>query len=207
MTLLELIVSMGIFLLFVALVLGTTVTIAKSASRSQLVAESSNTAVTVFGMFDRQTRYADAINFPGAGSGGKRYVEFRTPADSAASGVTTCVQWRFDPVAGTLASRTWSDLTGTPGTFVIKASNVIDDGTGYPFALTAAVSSTAAVGTGMRMQQLSVAIHIGNAGLDAGALMKTSFSARNSSDASPSNAQTAHAGVSDTPVCTAGVRS
>ncbi|TFC35936.1 hypothetical protein E3O55_00405 [Cryobacterium sp. MDB1-18-2] len=201
MTLVELLVAMSIFALFVALILGTTVTIAQSATRAQLVAESSNTTVTVFGAFDRQLRYADSINFPGTGPSGARYVEFRTPANSSASGATTCTQWRFVPSTARLESRTWTDLTGSPSaSWVTKASNVVDDGgSAYPFALTPADGSSA-------MQQLVVTLHVGNATLNAGAAMTTSFVARNSSILSPSNADVNLNLVSDTPVCVAGVR-
>jgi hypothetical protein len=201
MTLIELVVAMSIFLIFVALILGTTVTLAQSASRAQLVAESSNATVTVFGALDRQTRYADSINFPGAGASGARYVEFRTPGASSASGVTTCTQWRFVPSLARIESRTWNDLTGAvPSAWATKLSNVVDDGTNYPFSLIPAVVS---VGS---MQQLVVKLHSGNGDLDVGAAVSTSFTARNSSSSSPSNADANNDGVSDVRICLAGDR-
>lgn len=201
MTLIELIVAMSIFMIFVSLIIGTTLTLARSASRAQLVAESSNAALTVFGAFDRQTRYADSINYPGTGPSGARYVEFRTPGNSAASGVTTCTQWRFVPSLARFESRTWNDLpAATPGAWATKLSNVVDDGADYPFSLIPAV-----VAVGSR-QQLVVKIHAGNGSLDAGATVSTSFAARNSSSNSPSNADANNDGVSDAPICPAGAR-
>lgn len=181
MTLIELIVSMSIFMIFMAVVLTTTVTLAQSATRAQLTAEASNASLVVFGSFDRQARYADAINVPGSGASGARYVEFRTPGNSSASGVTTCTQWRFVPSLGRLESRSWQDIPGVvlPAGFSTKLTNVIDDGAGYPFTLKTAAA------TGSLMHQLTVTVHSGNANLNAGAAMSTTFVARNSSTASP----------------------
>lgn len=202
MTLIELIVAMSIFLIFMAMMLGTTVTLAKSASRTQITAQASNSTLTVFGAFDRQVRYADAINFPGTGVSGARYIEFRTPATSSASGETTCTQWRYSPGLGRLESRTWQDGSSpTVGAWSTKQTDLIDDGgPAYPFEL-----QPASV-TGSTMQLLTVRIHAGNASLDAGAAMSTSFVARNSSTGSPSNTDADNSKVSDTPICPAGGR-
>jgi len=196
-SLIELIVAMGVFMIFIALVMTTTVTLARSATRSQLTAEASNASLTVFGSFDRQARYADAINFPGASLTGARYVEFRTPGNSSASGVTTCTQWRFIPNLQRLESRSWQDIPGTTlPAFTTKLTNVIDDGgADYPFKLTPASL------TGSLMQQLTVTLHSGNASLNAGAAMSTTFVARNSSVKSPSNVDADNNKASDTPVC------
>ncbi|GAA3895781.1 hypothetical protein GCM10022381_41620 [Leifsonia kafniensis] len=180
MTLIELIVAMGVFMIFIAMVLTTIVTLAQSATRAQLTAEASNASLTVFGSFDRQARYADAINTPGTSPTGKRYMEFRTPGNSSASGFTTCTQWRFNPALGRLESRSWKDIVGVSlPPFTTKLTNVIDDGgANYPFKLTLATSA-------VTMQQLTVTLHSGNAKLNAGALMSSTFVARNSSTASP----------------------
>ncbi|MFT2815220.1 hypothetical protein [Leifsonia sp. A12D58] len=191
--------AIGVFMVFIAMILTTTVTLAQSASRTQITAEASNAALTVFGSFDRQARYADAINFPGDGAtGGSRYIEFRTPGNSSASGVTTCTQWRFVRTLGVLQSRSWSDVPGTPlPRFTTKLTNMIDDGgAGYPFELTPASLN------GSIMQQLTVILHSGNAYVNAGAAMSTTFVARNSSTDSPSNKDENNDKVSDTPVCT-----
>jgi len=202
MTLIELIVAMSIFLIFMAMMLGTTVTLAKSSSRTQITAQASNSTLTVFGAFDRQVRYADAINFPGSGASGARYIEFRTPATSSASGVTTCTQWRYSPRLARLESRTWQDLSGAVvGAWSTKQTDLIDDGgPAYAFEL-----KPASV-TGATMQQLVIRIHAGNSSLDAGAAMSTSFVARNSSTGSPSNTDSDNNKISDTPICPAGDR-
>ena len=205
-TIIEVIVSIGIFTLFIAMMLTTIVAVSQSSTRTQLVGESTNGAITVFGALDRQVRYSDSINYPGTAASGKRYVEFRTPAESTATRVTTCTQWMFDPVAKSLSSRSWPDLAGSTATpWVVRLSNVIDDqqpGSPYPFTLVPVGPS------GSSMQQLIVALHAGNQDLDQGAQFTSSFVARNSSTKSPSNADVNVDLVSDTPVCVrAGSRS
>ncbi len=205
-SIIELIVSIGIFTLFIAMILSTVVALSQSSTRTQLVGENTNGAITVFGALDRQARYSDSINYPGAGPSGNRYVEFRTPAESAATHVTTCTQWMFDPAQKMIKSRTWADASGSVATpWVVRLTNVIDDqvaGSPYPFRLAPAGTN------GSSMQQLVVALHAGNKALDAGAQFTSSFVARNSSTQSPSNADFNGDLVSDTPVCVrAGSRS
>ena len=198
-TIIEVIVSIGIFTLFVAMMLTTVVAISQSSIRTQLVGESTNGAITVFGALDRQARYSDSINYPGTGANGKRFVEFRTPAESAATRVTTCTQWMFNPTEMTMSSRTWPDQAGSTATpWVVRLNNVIDDqlpGSPYPFTLVPAGYM------GPSMQQLVVSLHAGNAALDGDAQFASSFVARNSSIRSPSNEDTDGNLVSDFPVC------
>ena len=196
-TLVELIVSMGVFMIFIVLMLGTTVALAQNASRTQLIAESSNGSLVVFGKLDRQARYADSINYPGAGPSGNRYIEFRTPGNSSASGVTTCTQWRFSPSLEKIDTRQWNDLPGaTASLLATTLPNVIDDGgLTYPFALIPAgiTASTA-------QQQLRMTLHVGNPSLNAGSQLSTTFVARNSSLQSPSNDADV-TGQSAKPIC------
>jgi hypothetical protein len=198
-TIIEVIVSIGIFTLFIAMMLTTIVAVSQSSTRTQLVGDSTNGAITVFGALDRQARYSDSINYPGAGTSGNRYVELRTPAESAVTRVVTCTQWMFNPTLKTISSRTWPDTAGSATSpWVVRLSNVIDDqtaGSPYPFRMLPAGI------TGSSMQQLVVALHSGNANRDEGAQFTTSFVARNSSIQSPSNADSDANAVSDTPVC------
>lgn len=198
-TIMEVIVSIGIFTLFIAMMLTTIVAVSQSGTRTQLVGESTNGAITVFGALDRQARYADSINYPGTSTSGKRYVEFRTPAESTVTRITTCTQWMFDPTQATISSRTWPDTVGSAAApWVVRLSNVIDDqrpGSPYPFRLMPAGIE------GSSMQQLVVGLHAGNKALDEGAQFSSSFVARNSSIRSPSNADVDGNSSSDTPVC------
>jgi prepilin-type N-terminal cleavage/methylation domain-containing protein len=199
-TLTELIVAIGVFSLFMSMMVATVVVLSQGATRTQLVGQSTNSAITMFGALDRQVRYSDAINYPGPGVSGNRYVEFRTPAESTVSQIIPlCTQWKFDPTTSTVSSRSWNDTAGSTATpWVLRISNVIDDqtpGSPYPFRLVPAGNS------GSALQQLEVELHAGNKARDEGVEFTSSFVARNSSISSESNADFNADQVSDTPVC------
>lgn len=195
-SLMELVVAMGIFTIFVAMFMTAVINLTQGATRAQLTAEASSGVLTVFQNLDRQVRYADAINFPGD-AGGATYIEFRTPASSAPTEVTTCTQYRFLPTEGRIESRSWPDVAGaTPTAWSTKLTTVIDKpGANYPFKLIPATS------TGSARQQLELRLEAGNESMDAGAAISTTFVARNSGTTSPSNSDSNGDGQSDAPVC------
>lgn len=197
-TLVELLVSMLVFAIFLTILISSIVGITRASTRVSVIAQTSNGILSVFQSMDRQIRYADSINFPATVANGNVYVEFRTPASSAPNGVTTCTQYRYVPSTLSLQLRQWPDVAGTPAPAWINGlTNVANDGgSTYPFKMIPASSG------GSLMQQLTLSIDGGAAPLK-GAAIATTFVARNSSVASPSNAQSLLAGTSDTPVCIA----
>lgn len=197
-TLVELMMAMSVFLIFLTIIVGSVISITAASARAQLVAQSSNGVLVVFQNLDRQIRYADSINFPGAGATtGSRYVEFRVPATSAPNSVSTCVQWRYWPATKSIQSRQWPESGMPQPNWVTKVSNVIDTGaTTYPFKLTPATNG------GSATQQLLLTISSGTASFTSGAAISSNFIARNTSILSQSNSNAVTAGVSDTPVCT-----
>ncbi|MEO6944809.1 MAG: type II secretion system protein [Lacisediminihabitans sp.] len=175
-TMVELMITILVFSIFLAVVLSSLVGITKASTQAQTIARSSTGVLIVFQNFDRAIRYADVINAPAAAAGG-RYVEFRVPAKDVAS-VATCTQWRYVPSTKVIQSRQWPDgATGSATAWATKLTFVFDDGANYPFAL------IPAGGTGSTMQQLKLTIDAGNAS-QKGALVTTNFVARNSSAAS-----------------------
>ena len=198
LSLIELVVATSILAIFLTVLTTSLVSLSRAAGSAQVVATSANGVLSVFQNLDRDVRYADSVNFPGAGASGVRYVEFRVPAKSSPTNVTTCTQWAYDPTAKTLMSRSWDDGAGSTSVkFSTKLTYVLDAGTAttYPFQLTAA-SPTAS-----SMQILKLKLDAGNTDQTAGAGIETSFVARNSSVESPSNASTIIANKSDSPVC------
>jgi len=184
LSLVELMVAMVIFAIFVAVILTSIVAISRSAVRTQLVGESTNSTLVVFGSLDRQVRYSDSINYPGVGPSGNRYVEFRVPAASTAGGLlAVCYQWRFSPVNSRLESRRWNESDPTTATaWSPKLTNVADDGDPtHPFQLDAANNSD------KPRQKLLITLNPGTDAQTAGAGMSTTFIARNSSIKSQSN--------------------
>ncbi|HEY8914121.1 prepilin-type N-terminal cleavage/methylation domain-containing protein [Lacisediminihabitans sp.] len=193
-SLVELMVAMAIFTIFVAVILTSIVAISRSAVRTQLVGQSTNSTLVVFGSLDRQVRYSDSINYPGVGTSGNRYVEFRVPAASTAGGLQAiCYQWRFSVADSRLESRQWNESDPTTATaWSPKLTDVANDGDAtHPFQL------IQANGTDTPSQQLLITLNPGTDAQKAGASMSTTFVARNTSDKSRSHDPL-------TPVCTFG---
>lgn len=185
-TLVELMVTMFVFTIFLGIVLSSLIGLTKASTQAQTVARSSTGVLDIFQKFDRAIRYADVINPPGDTING-RYVEFRVPA-AAAGSPATCTQWRYVPLKNIIQSRQWKDGAASPSIpFNTKLSYVFDDGADYPFILTPA-------GGGSDMQQLTLTVDAGNAA-QKGALISTKFVARNSTVKSNSAGTVCSAGA------------
>lgn len=185
-TLVELMVTMFVFTIFLTIVLSSVMGITRASTQAEVASRSSTGVLNVFQKFDRAIRYADVINPPGATSSG-RYVEFRVPGNDASS-AATCFQWRFVPGSRVLQSRQWQDGVTSPSpVWSTRLSDVFDSGTGYPFVLIPAGPGTSP------MQQLTLTVVSGNA-TQKGAAISTTFVARNSDAGSNSGG----------PVCSAG---
>jgi prepilin-type N-terminal cleavage/methylation domain-containing protein len=199
-SLLELMIALGIFTIFIAMFLAAVVSLSRGTVRARLTTETASGISIVFQNIDRQVRYADSINFPGTGPSGARYIEFRTPASSTKENVTRCTQWRYVPNTGRLESRQWSDVAGAVRpAWSTKLSNVISvSGAKYPFEMVPATQA------GTSKQQLVLTIEAGNpsAADKSGSSVTTRFVARNSSITSMSNNDSILPGASNTPVCT-----
>lgn len=197
-SLIELIVAMGIFSIFIAIFTVSVANLARGTSRAQTTAEASTGVLVVFQNLDRQVRYADAVNFPGSGPSGARYIEFRRDKPMLSGpDVPTCTQWRFLPDEARIEMREWEAAnTSTTTSWATKVTNVVDQGgPTYPFEMIPASV------IGATKQQMVLTLQAGNEATGAGASMTTSFVARNSSVASVSNADANGDGQSDHLVC------
>lgn len=193
-TLVELIVAMGIFAVFLTVFIGAIVAVSRISTEARVDAQTSSAAGIALQRIERSVRYADSVNQPGA-IAGNSYVEWRTDAVSASSGVTTCAQLRYRAADGTIALRTWPvNQSPSTGKWNVIMRDVIGSATaGYPFATVVAAAGVS------NYQGLTVQLR---AGLDdrVGSEAITTIYAKNSSVESPSNA-VAGSGQSSTPVC------
>jgi prepilin-type N-terminal cleavage/methylation domain-containing protein len=198
LTLVELLVAMGIFVIVLAVFMTGVVSMTRTTASAQGVSDATTSTRKVLDRFDRQVRYSTGINRPGLGSSGSYYVEFAMPAQ-AAGAIPLCVQWRYDPAARTIALRTWNDTaTPSPTGWSSMASNVRNDlATEAPFKFFASNSTS-------KEQALQVLLDIG-VGSQRGALVATTYVARNTSTATQTNPDLDLNNLSDTPVCQAGV--
>lgn len=196
-SLIELVVAMGIFTIFIAMFVGAVATLSQGTAKAQVTAEASSGALIVFQSIDRQVRYAESINRPGVGASGARYIEFRTLASSSWNGKNNCTQWRYDPSTKRIESREWEDIPGnSPGNFLTKLVNVVErPGVGYPFSMIPATVD------GSAKQRLALTLIAGNEDIDAATEIDTSFVAKNSSITSQSNSDADGDGASDNNVC------
>ncbi|MBI5162221.1 MAG: prepilin-type N-terminal cleavage/methylation domain-containing protein [Micrococcales bacterium] len=200
MTLIEMLVAIALFSIFIGISFASVTQLTRTATTATSRANSANAVVNVFSLLDRQVRYADSINFAGMGASGNSYIEFRTPASATNSGVVTCTQWRFDPTRDVIEYRSWPSAPSPQlPAFATKATDVQGTASStYPFKL---IQATAA---GSLLQQLQLRITGGSPVASDQTDISTQYVARNSSNdpaRSPSNADANGDSVSDNPVC------
>lgn len=111
-TLAEVMVSMGVMSVVMALVTAAIVQMYRSSNRADVSSVDMSQLQTAFQQLDRTVRYASAISEPNgtATAGGGWYVEW----SSVSEGVTTCTQVRLDGPSGRLQRR--SQVAGEPAT-------------------------------------------------------------------------------------------
>ena len=191
-SLVELAVAMAVTSLLLAAVGAALVAVIGAYGRVQDTSLAADRGRVLLDRFDRDLRQVSAINRPGS-VGGRVYVEYET--DVADTGIpSTCTQWRLDTAAKRLDVRTWPATATTAPAFVPAASGVANDPvTQPPFGF-------APAGGDAVHQQLTVTLRLALA--RGQALTRATVTARNSSPASPSNADADGDGASDTPVCT-----
>jgi type II secretory pathway pseudopilin PulG len=200
MSLVELLVAMGIFVVVIAVFMSGVVSMTRVTARAQGVSDATTSARKVLDRFDKQARYSTAVNSPGFGDSGVTgpyYVEYVAPAQDAGA-TPFCAQWRYDPTGHTMSIRTWTDsATPSPSAWNIIATNVRNAATNPPFVFSFASPS-------LQRQQLTVTLDIGPAAR-AGAQVSTTYVARNTSVNTQSNLDANADLVSDSPVCRSGV--
>lgn len=193
-TLIEIIVAMGIFSIFLAMFIAGVIAVSRATTQASTDAQTSSAIGVAVQRIERSVRYADAINHPGTASGFS-YVEWHTDSTTSSTGIDTCTQLRYSPDDGTLAIRTWEESSApSTGKWNVMLGQMRGEADNeYPFDLFAAAS-------GISNYQ-GLTLHI-IAGLDdaAGTETTTTIYAKNSSVDSISNTATA-AGQSARPVC------
>ena len=192
-SLVELIVAMSIFAVILAIFGITIVNFSNATARTAATSDQATTARTVYNLFDKQVRSADAVNRPGW-AGTNYYVEYENTTASP----TVCTQWVVRTATATLATRTWTTGTGsadTPGawrTVATNGSNATTDSQ-PPFQFTAATTASP-------FQQLTLNLRFKQGGNASATVLTSTFTAANSSTSSKSNAADS-TGASASPIC------
>lgn len=207
----ELLVAMLILTVVSSVFMAGVVQMSRNTVESEVTVDAADSVRRVFQRLDKEMRYADAVNFPGTSGTGRHYLEFRVPAVAARSGVTTCVQWRWDPTTRLLESRTWAESAPSLPAFGTVAENMVmgtdpspidpdDPPYPYPFGLEVASPEHPRQSVTVRIQMRAA---VGKRDVQSQSL----FVARNSTVDSAGNTDTNGDKVSDSPACwRAGVR-
>ncbi len=114
-------------------------------------------------LFDKQVRYASAINAPGTGSDGSYYIEYKWSKSNGSVDAQTCTQWRLNPATHVLQWRSWTSGV-TPATtprFTTVDTGVMNNvTTNPPYKLTTSPpdGSTLPSGVTLQYQELKVSV-------------------------------------------------
>lgn len=180
-SLMETIVAMVIFSVFMITAMGAIVSIMTSTQKSQSLTDGAAQLENAFQRLDHQVRYADAINVAGL-VGTNFYVEWHTQATSTQPQL--CAQLKLDTVGDKLLERTWiptaSPVVAT--SWILVAKNVVNTTSQLPFTQIAS-KRTAGV-TLLAHQQLVLDLFTQPGGsikkVTTGSETTTSFTALNS---------------------------
>lgn len=189
-TLVETIVAMSIFTVIIA-VFGTAVTQwTRQVVRNNAIADQTAAARLAFDTLDRQVPSASAINYPVL-SGTSWYLEFRTDATTP----STCTQWRLETSTRQLQWRTWPTDTGVPTPWRVAATSVVNtvDPAQQPFSMVKIDAQYA-------QQRLDLDLRLQKSTGPVTQSVAT-FTARNTSLSTQSDADVNSDGVSDNEVC------
>lgn len=192
-TIVELVISMLIFSVVLAVYFGALVSMAQTTGRAKDAVNAADALRSTFYSMEDQVRFATSINRPVQGTSGSWYVEFES-TQLPNSLPSMCYQWRLDPATKTLSYRTWAENTTTVTAWHGVAWDVQSIGSGSPFAFSEATSTILA-------QKLTVSLQAIGPKAQVLAQQSTTFVSRNSSMLSPTNPDTDGNGVSDSQVC------
>ncbi len=192
MTLIELLVSMGLFTILLGIFMSGVAAMTDLTVRSRSATESSDEVRRAYQRLDKQIRYAAAVNRPGV-VGQDEYIEFQTTAVDVGTDVM-CSQWKLDASADTLAFRTWPDVDGaTASSWTVVASRVVNVSTTDP------VFTYLAIDEDHTKQRVEVFINVESNQGD-GAELRSTFVALNSTPTTVTDEATT-GGASKYPVC------
>lgn len=191
-TLLEMLVAMSLFAVLIAIYMAGVVQMTRSTNRVQNVTSSTDEGRRAFDRFDRQLRYASAVNRP-VRVADNWYLEFQTRATGSGTGL--CTQWRLLASTDQLQLRTWPDVGAPTATaWTTVASHVVNNPSSQqPFTFRPADAT-------YNRQRIDLLLVVSN-GQSGGAQVQAGFVARNTSTATVTNSATTNPLVSDTQVC------
>jgi type II secretory pathway pseudopilin PulG len=103
-SLVELIVSMGIFVSIMGVITATVMSMMGQTRKELGQSDNLDSARKIIQSLDQTVRYANAVTTPGTGTDGAFYVEYRTGNTAQQQ---TCWQWRYVPSTSLVQVRHW----------------------------------------------------------------------------------------------------
>jgi len=181
LTLTELVVSMGIFTVVVAISLTMLRSMTTATLRVATVNEARTDVDRLYSRLDKQAPYADAINAAGQ-SGGDWWIEFRTDVTTAGL-PPRCWQYRLNTASRIVSARSWpiGDGGGATAWATLLQDAQARNGAGAPAPFTMIPSTT-----DVTRQRLVVALDVVATGAPPVPL-DTTYVARNTSTTTVTN--------------------
>lgn len=158
-SLIESLIAMVIFTIFMGIATGAIISIMRSTQKTQNLTNSATEVENAFQTLDHQVRYSDVITLPNAAPvNNAYYVEFHQQATSTS--VETCYQLKYDLTSKTLLERNWkpkaSPVSATPWKLL---AHTLAPGN-PPFVQTGAGNKNAAGEVLNAHQQLAVSVTV-----------------------------------------------
>jgi type II secretory pathway pseudopilin PulG len=154
-TIVELLVSIILLAVVSTTFLAATNAIYGGIHKQQGLVNAADGNRRAFELFDKQVRYASAINTPGTASDGNYYVDYQWTKSTGSVDTIMCSQWRLNPTTDVLQYRDWtsgSTPSPTPAWSTVDTGVINNPATQPPFWL---LGPTAA-GATMQYQVLDV---------------------------------------------------
>lgn len=136
-TLVEMIVSMSVFMVFLAIVMSAIAMLHGSLTTTTNRADATTRARAAIALLDRQLRYATAVNTP-VTSSNDVYLEFQ---GLTTAGAARCYQWRVQTSTKRLQERDWTP--GSPSSAVWRSvsTGIANTTAQAPFTFSAATAT------------------------------------------------------------------
>jgi type II secretory pathway pseudopilin PulG len=188
MTMIEVIVGMGVMVIFMSMFTSAVVMMYGSVNKSESLTNTASQLNAAFNRLDKTVRYAAAVRTPGQGTSNDWYVELLTTN----TGTPVCTQLRVSQASNQLQQRTWTVAGTAPATTATNvsawaplASNIVNgnaaptDNQNRPFTITTASG-------GLNYERLTVILRAtSGAGTSAASTLSSlTFTALNTSLAS-----------------------
>lgn len=156
-TIIELLIAMMLLAIVSTSFLAATNSIYQGVHKQQGITDAADGNRRAIYMFDKQVRYASAINSPATAADGNYYIEYLWSKSNGSLDTQTCTQWRLNPTTDVLQWRSWTSGTTpatTPTFNTIETGVVNNPATDPPFSLlgTTAPLNNGATSGGVTLQ-------------------------------------------------------